>query len=88
MQKILMIGSGRLAQHLTYWNSLLENPNLIQNWNRKKNTTKELEQYLIEASLIWLAISDSAIIQFYLDYLSKYKKPVVHFSGAPEGAAT
>lgn len=41
-----------------------------------------LTEALSKASVVWLAISDSAIMPFYETYLSSTKSKVVHFSGA------
>ena len=35
-----------------------------------------------QASVIWLALSDSSLQSFYESYLSEVQVPVVHFSGA------
>ncbi|MGZ3691315.1 MAG: DUF2520 domain-containing protein [Pseudobdellovibrio sp.] len=77
---ILLIGSGRLAQHLQYWNQLNQQPPLLK-WNRTESLEK-LQELAAKADLIWLAISDSAITEFYNQHLVHLNKPVVHFSGA------
>ncbi len=78
---ILLIGSGRLARHLQHWNSLLQLPNTLITWNRSESLTT-LNERMAQASLIWLAISDSAIIPFYNQHLTSTKITAVHFSGA------
>ncbi len=78
---VLLIGSGRLAQHLRYWNSLLPNPNSLLCWDRSQGI-EQLHLLIKKSSLVWLAISDSALVPFYEEHLTELKKPVVHFSGA------
>ncbi len=75
----MLVGSGRLATHLQHWNSLLSRPNAIYTWNRTQSP-QLLSEYLEKSSLVWLAISDSAIIPFFEKHLQS--KAVVHFSGA------
>lgn len=78
---ILLIGSGRLAKHLFYWNSLLKKPNSILTWDRSQDPHL-INQFLNKTHLVWLAISDSAIVPFYEKYLAGEEHQVVHFSGA------
>ena len=78
---ILLIGSGRMAKHLIHWNSISSSPNRILTWNRSEDP-KFLKQFLIESTLVWLAISDSAITPFFEQHLQNYSGCVVHFSGA------
>lgn len=98
MKNILLIGNGRLAQHLIYWNSLLKKPNNIIHWFRNKNeaspqsekSRNELSSSISNVDIIWLAISDSQINDFYDKNLSSLappvvlaqNKPIVQFSGA------
>lgn len=78
---ILLIGSGRLAKHLLYWNSLLTKPNQLIRWDRSQSI-ESLETHLRSSSIVWLAISDSAIQNFFDKYLINKPTKVVHFSGA------
>lgn len=78
---ILLIGSGRLAQHLRHWNNLLEVPNQLICWDRSQGT-EILKTHLKKCTMVWLAISDSAIQSFYSEHLSSSKLKVIHFSGA------
>lgn len=78
---ILLIGSGRLAKHLFYWNSLLEKPNSVLTWDRSQDPHL-LNKFLGQTNLVWLAISDSAIVPFFEKYLIGHDHKVVHFSGA------
>ena len=81
LQKILLIGRGRLAQHLLYWNSLLNKPNQIVTWNRQQ-PLDQLKESLQQVEIVWLAISDSAIVSFFEKHLENSPKKCVHFSGA------
>lgn len=78
---VLLIGSGRLARHLQHWNSLLEKPNSILTWDRSQSP-EQLKSELNKCNIVWLAISDSAIVEFYENFLLNSGKTVVHFSGA------
>lgn len=78
---ILLVGSGRLALHLQHWNSLLPNPNKIITWNRSQ-TAEALQKSILEADLVWLAISDSSLVSFYEKYFLESPVKIVHFSGA------
>jgi hypothetical protein len=80
---ILLIGSGRLAHHLAHWRKLNSQISRVefQQWNRKEPVSV-LMNYLEKKPLVWLAISDSALIPFYEDNLSDKNLKVVHFSGA------
>lgn len=78
---VLLIGSGRLARHLQHWNSLLEKPNTIFKWQRSQST-EQLKSELNKCRLVWLCISDSAIVEFYEKFLADSGKTIVHFSGA------
>lgn len=78
---ILLIGSGRLSQHLKYWNNLLETPNHLLFWDRSQSFSV-LTDNLSKTNLVWLAISDSAIKPFFETHLKHLNKKVVHFSGA------
>lgn len=82
MHKILLVGSGRLSQHLIYWNSLQKSPVQVSTWNRKTHTIEDLKNKIQSADLIWLAISDSSLVSFFEEHLSDAKAKVVHFSGA------
>jgi hypothetical protein len=78
---VLLIGSGRLAKHLLFWNSLLEKPNQVYQWKRTQSL-EQLKSYLEQSSIVWLAISDSGLVEFYETHLKDCNKTVVHFSGA------
>ncbi|MBC7741012.1 MAG: DUF2520 domain-containing protein [Bdellovibrionaceae bacterium] len=78
---ILLIGSGRLAQHLHFWNSQLQSPNVLLDWDRSQDL-KLLNDKLAQVQIVWLAISDSALVSFYDKHLSQKNLTVLHFSGA------
>ncbi len=78
---ILLIGSGRLAQHLRHWHQLQQEPTQLYVWSRQESF-EQLQSLIQKADLVWLAISDSALIHFYEQHLVSFKKPVIHFSGA------
>lgn len=89
----LLIGSGRLARHLQHWSQLnkssiqsislsgtQESINLVT-WNRSE-PIELLNKHIESAQIIWLAISDKAIVPFFEEHLKTTKATVVHFSGA------
>ena len=79
---ILLIGSGKLSKHLIHWFNLNKNnSSKILNWDRHQDP-HAIHRYATQATHIWLAISDSAIIPFYEKYLAGHEARVVHFSGA------
>lgn len=81
--RILLIGSGRLAKHLAYWQQHQTNSRQIQllQWDRSQSTDT-LSNYLQLKPLVWLAITDSSIASFYDKHLAGHNLRIVHFSGA------
>lgn len=79
MTKYLIVGAGKLAKHLNHYLRLLELSPL--NWDRSQDPHL-LKTKVAEASHILLAISDTAIENFYKTNLAGFDKTVVHFSGA------
>lgn len=89
----LLIGSGRLARHLRHWTQLNKVSNqsinlagsqkdsVLMTWNRSE-PTELLKTQLETSHIVWLAISDKAIVPFYEQYLKNTRAKVVHFSGA------
>ena len=75
----LIVGSGRLATHLSHYFNLLEVTFLT--WNRNQSLN-ELKNLLNQKPLVLLAISDSALEIFYQENLNNQNLQVVHFSGA------
>jgi hypothetical protein len=73
-----IVGSGRVAKHLQHYLQLSEIPCL--RWSRSEN--KHLFSSLLEADVILLAISDSAIEEFYSAHPALELKPCLHFSGS------
>lgn len=79
---VLIIGSGKLSKHLTHWLNLQKNTqHKILTWDRHQDP-HAIHKYVLQATHIWLAISDSAIIPFYEKYISGHEANAVHFSGA------
>lgn len=74
----LLIGSGRLAKHLSvYFDSLSIN---YLKWNRSDK--KSIKPLLSQSSKVLLAISDNAIEPFISSKLKKLdSKTIIHFSG-------
>lgn len=75
MKNYLIIGDGKLADHLKHYLSLLEIP--FGSWSRRDND-ETLENFSQEYKTVLLAISDSALAE-----VSKplKNKTLVHFSG-------
>lgn len=78
---VLLIGSGRLAKHLKFWNSLLAKPNELLRWDRSQDLTS-LNILLDKAQIVWLAISDSSIEEFFNSHIQARGLAALHFSGA------
>ncbi len=82
---ILIVGSGRLAMHLNHWVSIQKNKSQnrlkILNWDRSQDPHL-IKTFTQQANIVWLAISDSAIVSFYEKYLLGFDLTAVHFSGA------
>lgn len=75
----LLIGSGRVAAHISHYFHLL-NIN-FQTWDRAQDP-HALARKLSNASHVLLAIRDDAILPFYRQNLEGHDVTVVHFSGA------
>jgi 2-dehydropantoate 2-reductase len=79
---ILLIGSGKLSKHLSHWFNLNQkDSSKLLTWDRHQDP-HAIHRYAAQATHIWLAISDSAIIPFYEKYLIGHDAAVIHFSGA------
>ena len=78
---VLIIGSGRLARHLIHWFSLEAHHSKLLTWDRHQNP-HAIHKYVLQATHVWLAITDSAIVPFYEKYISGHDITAVHFSGA------
>lgn len=75
----LIIGSGRLARHLSFYFSSL---NLsFKQWNRKENSSTELSILLSKAKYSLLCINDDDIFNFFLHH-ENHPTQFIHFSGA------
>jgi predicted short-subunit dehydrogenase-like oxidoreductase (DUF2520 family) len=77
--KYLLVGSGRLAQHLSrYFHfSKLE----FCNWSRSANNFSQLEEFLEQSDVVILAINDDAIENFIQRNPILKNKILVHCSG-------
>ncbi|HWU42766.1 MAG TPA: DUF2520 domain-containing protein [Bdellovibrio sp.] len=75
----LLIGSGRVARHLSHYFNLLNIHH--QTWDRAQDP-HALRQKINVSSHILLAISDGALSSFFQKHLEGLDKTVVHFSGA------
>lgn len=75
----LIIGSGRVARHLSHYLHLL-NLN-FESWDRHQDP-HALSRKIASATHVLLAISDHAIEGFYRQHLAGHEKIFVHFSGA------
>lgn len=75
----LLIGSGRVARHLSRYFHLLDIH--FSSWDRSQDP-HALSQKVSSASHILLAISDAALEGFYRQQLEGLEKTIVHFSGA------
>ena len=85
IHRYLLIGSGALARHLYFYLSSSKNSATeITTWNRKDNSFANLNTKLSSCTHILLAISDSALSDFYLSYhsLTASHARWIHFSGA------
>ena len=79
---ILLIGSGKLSKHLSHWFNLNQkDSSKLLTWDRHQDP-HAISRYAAEATHVWLAISDSAIIPYFEKYLIGHDARVVHFSGA------
>lgn len=73
-----ILGSGKLAQHLRHYFSLLEIP--YSTWSRKEDPKVNLNSTVEDCSHILLAVSDRAIAD--LATRLPTGKKLIHFSGA------
>ncbi len=77
---ILIIGNGRLSHHLSHWHLLINKKHKILTWDRHQDP-HALKRYCLQATHVWLAISDVALVPFYEAKLQGYDLKVIHFSG-------
>jgi predicted short-subunit dehydrogenase-like oxidoreductase (DUF2520 family) len=75
----LIIGSGRVARHISYYLSLINLPYLT--WQRSESID-ELQQKINRCTHVLLLISDHAIENFYAEHLSTCSATIIHFSGS------
>lgn len=77
--KYLLIGSGRVARHLSHYFTLSNIS--FKTWDRAQDPHL-LPKKVAECTHVLLAISDSALEGFTAKHLAGHDKTVVHFSGA------
>lgn len=75
----LIVGSGRVAQHMTHYLSLLNVS--FHTWDRSQSPDL-FQSSADKADKILLLISDDALQDFVDSRLAKYIKKTAHFSGA------
>ncbi len=81
----LIVGDGRLANHLKFYLLHEEIPYL--SWSRGAEarggpSLKELLGFLNPQDKVLLAIKDDSLSEFFEDNLASFQGPVVHFSGS------
>lgn len=77
---ILIIGSGRLAQHWLRYYELLSQS--VLHWDRSQDP-HALAKKISQATHVYLCLSDGALSGFYNQYLAGHDHcKVIHFSGA------
>ncbi len=81
LNSILLVGSGRLAKHLIYWNNLNKQPSPLLVWDRSQSED-DLHRMLKQVNHVWLAVSDSSIVPFFEKHLHHSNILITHFSGA------
>ena len=77
--QFLLIGSGRVARHFSFY---FESLGLsFRNWDRRQDKLS-LDQLIEKSTHVLLLISDQSIADFYTTHLKGKGKKVCHFSGA------
>lgn len=79
MRQVLLIGSGRLAQHLQSYFQQIALPYL--SWSRAQNDEADLLRKISLSSHVLIAIRDDALEEFISSHYFE-EKTVVHFSGS------
>lgn len=85
--KYLIIGSGRIAQHLSHYLRLLKESSVdtsqfsISSWDRSQDPHL-LQSKLDDCTHVLLAITDSSLETFFQKNLVMLDKTIIHFSGA------
>jgi predicted short-subunit dehydrogenase-like oxidoreductase (DUF2520 family) len=75
-----IIGNGRTARHMKFY---LQSQNIrVHSWNRKENTSQELQKYLNACDTVLILIKDSEIKKFVDEHPELSSKTLVHFSGS------
>ncbi len=76
----LVIGGGRLAQHMSHYLKLLELD--FTQWQRAQNSLEDLNAKIKNSDVLLLCISDSSIEEFYNQHCVQSHNISVHFSGS------
>lgn len=80
---ILIVGNGRLASALTQILTANSDTFIFERWSRNSSTSFEQALEQINATHVWLAISDDAIVPFTTENQKFLRhRTVVHFSGS------
>lgn len=79
-QSLLLIGSGRLARHLSFYLQLSKTP--FHTWSRDGQSIEDLNRLLADVSCVALAISDDALGPFIEQNLKTFTGKILHFSGS------
>ncbi len=74
----LLIGGGRLAQHLAHYFHCLDVP--FQSWNRRQHSTADLQKLIKQQGVCLLCISDDQLTDFFETH-QQNSSCFVHFSG-------
>lgn len=74
----LIVGAGRLGRHLAHYFAL--NKMTFATWDRRSGSVESLAAAMLACDIVLLAIPDSQIGDFYLEWKSSHKV-FVHFSG-------
>jgi hypothetical protein len=77
--RYLIIGSGRLAGHLSHWLRL--NNLEFYSWSRSGNSYLQLEEFANQSDVAILAISDNYIEDFIQQTPAISNKALIHCSG-------
>lgn len=79
MRQVLLVGSGRLSQHLQFYFSEISLPFIV--WSRRDHDENDLRKKIADSSHVLVAIRDDALETFLAAH-DFSGKTVVHFSGS------
>lgn len=78
MHKFLIVGDGRVAQHMSQYFELLQIP--FARWSRQHGT--QISHNLNDCTNVLVLIKDDAIVPFLQEHSELQNKTCVHFSGS------